>query len=1761
MLHLTDLPCDGGSDARYRDNLAAIQLLKELERSGVAPADLTDAQRTTLLRFTAFGESTLIARLFARDANLITRAEADALRAASLTAFYTPIPIVRAVWDALTPALQALPGALRVLEPSCGTGLFFAGMPPALRARAALTGVERDLVSARIARYAHPDATMLAVAFEDAPLADGSFDLVIGNVPFGAIPVADAALHRSAPALTRTVHDYFLARSIQLVRPGGVVAILTSYGTLDKHTPTVRAWVAQRADLVQAVRLPQGFASDIGGTQSGADVLVFQRRADLRTTDTLPPWVSTRRVFLPVEPAQGRFTSGSRLDGVVVVGGTAAHTMASVFAEDASAIVGRQVIAESASGDYWEAVLPPTDTPVAEGLRTRLARMTLTIPTHVTARTPAAKPVSPRLHVLLALYAAAKAVLAQDLAGQDATHARTQLRAQYAALVAEYGVIGAPINLQPLGTSPEGLFLRALETDVQQRDGRWRATPSPFFARASITPPPIPVPGTLSVVDALLVVLNEQGGRVDLDRIGELVGCDPSAALQALAGRVFIDPEQQQPVLADAYLSGNVRHKLAAAERAARDDLAFVPNVSALRAVQPTPLEPHEIVARLGAPWIPVDIIVAFARVLVPELRFMPGGSSIRYDPPLAQWTVESGGYGTHSVESINRWGTPRMPAMELLQHALTGTLPRVSRAQEDGTLVLDERATLAALSKLDEIKTRFASWIWEEPDRAARGAAIYNAQFNAYRQRLDDGSHLTFPGMNTTILRGGALAPHQRDAVWKIMQQQTTLLDLWVGAGKTYTCVAAAVELKRTGRAQKPLVVVPNHLVEQWAAEALRLYPHMRVLAMSASDFTRARRGTFLSRVALEEWDLVVCAHTSFGFIDPGTCAGEFIRTEIAEMRAYLDQQEVRGSRNAKRASKKIEARIQAATGMLHQRAGAITHDDARVLTWDELGIDALFVDEAQEFKNLPVATMMNGLAGIPTGESQRAFDMRIKTWDLIRRGGRVVFATGTPIMNTLGECFIMLKYLADDLLRAQGIHQFDAWARTFADTLTTLEMTADGGGYRMKTRLAKFTNLPEMFQLWFQAVFSRDRNAVKQPVPELMGGKSQVVAVPASPRLTALVRSFVQRIEAIKARQVNPHEDNTLAVVTDGRKAALDVRFLCGGPPDPVNKIGALVAHVAEIYTRYDESRATQLIYCELGTPAGRAATEPRCAVRVRNDADDADEADEVDDDTSAEVQTARNFVYHDIRARLVAQGIPAHEIAFIQEHATKTKRAALYAAVNRGDVRVLIASKQSTGMNIQRRLIALHHLDAPWRPGDVEQRDGRMLRQGNVWPEVMAFHYVTEGSFDVYIWQLLESKATFIAQVRAGCVTRRVIDDVGEIVLSAAEIKAIASGNPGVMRKVRLDADIYRLETQRRSDADGRMLMRRKLQTLTGERAELTRRDTWLTEVQAFLETQPRGDDATAFVASVVAGVLDTTPQRHTTRAAAGAAVIKVVNEHLATAKMGDPSYDATIGAYRGLLLRVHVSPALGAAGVSLVREHDGRLTPISDAGISCQTDLGVFQSADAQLNGITRRREAIPGRLAAIIVEEIAVQLDLDTPWPHSETLAAYQRELVAIETTLRVDTPTDVAAPADAAPEAALVTRGRCPAPVFRADDDVLWAETAAMRMPRVVLPEPANPAAMTEAARILASDSAPDLDNDAHIDTPAVLLPAGIPVSVTYGAVVTPAPAPIVAAPSTGVPQQVSLFSLPDAPATTAPAPAPVPARKAKVEQLSLFGD
>ncbi len=1416
-----------GAKARAEANLAAVAVLGDLDRDG---RSATAAEREVLARWSSWGA---IPEVFDQTRTGWAAQVREQLRAAAgesgyaaarrttINAHYTAPAYAAAVWEALA---QLGFEAGQVLEPGCGSGVFIAAAP----ATAVVTGIELDPISAAITAARFPEALVRAESFADTRLPQGRFDAVVGNVPF-----ADVVLHDPVHNQGRHVmHNHFILKSLALTRPGGLVAVLTSRFTLDAVSTAARTQMADLADLLGAVRLPTGAHRRSAGTEAVTDLLVLRRREpdrDRRNQD----WVDTVRLGLPGadergEPVNryladhphhvlGRMRIDAGMHGAATLQVTSPD-LDTVTDQLREALTGIVSDARAEALTYTPGVAPALELvapgTVWDGHLTATGAGSFTV-TLAGSSQPVPVPATQRreLSALVGLRDAARAVLDREASTvtdeADLDRCRGHLARSYRDYLARYGPINrfsvttsartdprtgravttrsVPPVMRIFRTDPSAALVFALEHfDAATQT----ATPADILSRRVVVPR-APLTHAETAADALALCL-DQHAHVDVDVVAGLLDITCDQARAALAGLVYDDPATGELVPAARYLSGDVRSKLDTARAAAATDPRYMAHVSALQAVLPTDLGMEEIQARLGAAWIDAPTHQDFLREVLadPTVAVESAGSGI--------WEVRG---ATYTVAATSQWGTSRLPAPAIVKAVLEQRPVQVHDeiAAADGAArrVLNPVETAAAQDRAEALQERFTEWIWEDPDRAGRLLREYNRRFNSLvlRDYTTDGQHLSLPGLAATFTP----RPHQRTAVARMIAEPAVGLFHQVGAGKTAEMVMGAMELRRLGLVTKPCVVVPNHMLEQFSREWMQLYPQARLLAASATDLAGDRRRTFLARAATNDWDGVVMTRGAFERIPTSLEAQkQYVEAELTALREVLEA----AKGQARLTVKRLERMILAGEEHLKARLGGAKDDG---ITFEATGIDYLIIDEAHEYKNLRTASNIPG-AGIDG--SKRASDLHLKlSWLRGHHGGRVAtFATATPIANSITEAHVMARYLRPDLLQAAGVEHFDTWAATFARTVTEIEMAPTGGGtYRQATRFARFTNVPEMLRLWHVFADVKTAADLDLPTPALHRRPDgqrlpETVIVPASPELADHIADLGERAERVRARAVEPSQDNMLAIVTAGRLAALDLRLVGQPRPSGVTKLDVVADHIARIWNQYRDQPyidphttqpspvpgALQLVFCDLGTPTG----------------------------------TGWN-AYQELRDQLTHRGLPPHQIRFIHDAANDADKARLFADARAGQVAVLIGStaKMGVGTNVQARAVALHHLDCPWRPADVEQRDGRIRRQGNQNPEIRILRYATEASFDVYSWQTVERKARFIDQVMTGRLDTREIDDIGENTLSFAEVKALASGDPLLLDKATADAERTRLERLARAHDRAQATLRSMIATTRG------------------------------------------------------------------------------------------------------------------------------------------------------------------------------------------------------------------------------------------------------------------------------------------------------------------------------------------------------
>jgi len=1386
------------------DNIDAIRALKRIEAENRAA---TDAEKSLLVKYTGWGAMANVFRTHPpfewHDTaetlrELLTDDEFASARASTPNAHYSSPDVIKGIWEAMQ-RFGLQPGA-QILEPSIGVGHFFGLMPDELLKGARRTGVELDAVTARIAKCLYPDATVFSKGFEDTPLPDNFFDAVVGNIPFGNYAVFDPA-YRRTPALTRTIHDYFLAKSLDKTRPGGVLALITSRYTMDKQEATIRSHLAERADLIAAIRLPDTTFKANAGTEVTTDILFLQKRAPGAAVNG-ESWQELVAIATPDGPisineyfvrhpemmlGEMRLERGAYNAREPTLAGefSAEHLAAAIASLPADIYLRSKQLQSTRDITHTESAAIDT---VKDGAFAERDGAIVVRAGAEFERLNLSEPVTARVRGMLAVRDAVRLVFQTQLNDEPEDRildARQLLNRAYDGFVRRHGPLSSKENVKAFAGDPDHPLLLSLENyDPETK----RAAKTAIFERRTLEHYR-PVEHVETASEALAISLNETG-VINWPRMKQVTGRTARLLQSELGPLVYRNPEGGNWETADSYLSGNVRTKLSIARNAAELDPGYQRNISALESVQPADLQPGDIEARLGSSWIPTTDI----RDFVAEMLDIPQDNvRIAHADAIATWTVEID-YGVKSsVSNTTTYGTQRFPASSLIEHALNGRTPTAYDEQVDGTRTLNQQETIAAREKQQQLKDRFREWVWQDGARATRLARDYNDRFNNLRLRTFDGSHLTLPGMARELLRDRDLAPHQKNAVWRILQSRSTELAHVVGAGKTWTMAASVMELRRMGLAKKPMLVVPNHLVEQWGAAFLQLYPQAKLFVATKDHFANGNRQRAMALIATGNYDAVIVSHRSFEYLPVSDkLFNRFIDQQVQQLEnAILEAKAQSG--DDRRIVKELEKAKKRLVAKLKTRADRESKDDA--LTFEELGVDQLFVDEADLYKNLFYTTKMNRIAGLPNSDSNRAFDMFMKT-RYIRdlTGGRVVFATGTPISNTMAEMYTMLRYLGPDLLKERSVEHFDAWAANFAEAVTALELAPDGSGYRMHTRFAKFINLPELLSMFRTVADVQTADMLNLPRPQIAGGKPQVAAAPTGEDLKRYIKSLTERAERLRTQRIDPSVDNMLKITGDGRKAALDMRLVdpfTGPAPD--TKISRAVYRIAAKWRDTRDLRLTQLVFCDLSTPNPKQFN-----------------------------------VYDELRARLIASGVTEKEIAFIHDAESDAEKMKLFTDVNAGRVRVLIGSteKMGAGTNVQKRLAALHHLDAPWRPRDIEQREGRILRQGNTNSEVEIHRYVTEGSFDAYMWQTLETKARFIQQVMSGQTSVRTADDLEGGALTYAEIKAIASGNPAVMEKVKVDTEIRKLDQLRAAHLNQQHNIRWQIRSLPQQIAETAR-----------------------------------------------------------------------------------------------------------------------------------------------------------------------------------------------------------------------------------------------------------------------------------------------------------------------------------------------
>lgn len=1592
----------GGAKAKFRANMAAINLLKELEFEG---AQATPEQQEILSRYVgwggladAFDESKDNWKdEFAELYTALSPEEYAAARASTLNAHYTSPTVIKAIYEAVgTMGFQTG----NILEPAMGVGNFFGLLPQEMQG-SRLYGVELDSITGRIAKQLYPKADITVAGFETTDRRD-FFDLAIGNVPFGQYQVNDRAYNK----LGFSIHDYFFAKTLDQVRPGGVIAFVTSRYTMDKQSPEVRKYIAQRAELLGAIRLPNNAFKANAGTEVVSDILFLQKRD--RPIDIEPDWVhlgenvdgfAINRYFLDnPEMVLGRQTSESTQYG------RQDFTVAPIEGADLAAQLHAAV--QSIGGEYRAAELPDLgendaiqDTIPADPNVKNYSYAVVDGEVYYRENSVMVKPnlnatAKERVKGMAELRDCVHRLIDLQMWESDDLSIRAEqqkLNRLYDRFTEKYGLINSRGNALAFADDSSYYLLCSLEM-LDDEDKTKLKGKADMFTKRTIRQRQS-VTGVDTAAEALALSIGEKA-RVDMAYMSQLTGKSEDDIIDELNGVIFLDPVYGDWQTADEYLSGNVRQKLREAENAAVDSPGYLPNVEALRAAQPKDLDASEIEVRLGATWIDKKYIQQFMFELLEPPLYARRSLEVNYSEFTAEWNIS--GKNSIPYNDINArmtYGTDCANAYKILEDTLNLRDVRIYDTVRDADgkekRVLNSKETTLAQQKQQAIKEAFRDWIWRDPDRRRELVQLYNERFNSTRPREYDGRHLIFPGMNPEI----TLREHQLNAIAHDLYGGNTLLAHEVGAGKTFEMIAAAMEGKRLGLCQKSLFAVPNHLTEQWASEFLRLYPSANILVATKKDFETRNRKKFCARIATGDYDAVIIGHSQFERIPVSRERQErLLQEQIWEIEDGIS--ELKASRAERFTIKELERTKKNLEAKLQKLHDAARKDD--VVTFEQLGVDRLYVDEAHSFKNLFLYTKMRNVAGLSTTDAQKSSDMLLKCRyiDEITHGKGVTFATGTPISNSMTELYTMMRYLQHDMLKRNSLTHFDCWASAFGETTTAIELAPEGTGYRARTRFAKFFNLPELMNLFREAADIKTADQLNLPTPTAVYHTE--VTQP-----TALQQQMVQELSERAAKvhsgAVAPTEDNMLKITSDGRKLGLDQRVINPDlPDDPNSKVNLCVDNIHRIWQDGQAEKLTQLVFCDLSTPKGKAAQSGRIAAKGTDSPELHALEAAIDAETGPEEPPFT--IYDDIREKLVARGIPREQIAFIHEANTEVRKKELFAKVRSGQVRVLMGStfKMGAGMNVQDRLVALHDLDCPWRPGDLEQRSGRIIRQGNRNKEVHIYRYVTESTFDAYLWQTVENKQKFISQIMTSKSPVRSCEDIDEAALSYAEIKALCAGDERIREKMDLDVDVARLRLMKANHQSQQYRLEDNI--LRHFPAQIEENKGFLSGFETdmkTLEAHPHPKDG--FAGMEVKGDFLTDKDN------AGAAILEAFKD----AKGLEP---VPIGSYRGFSMSLTVENF----GKDFILTLKGRMSHRVELGKDARGNLVRIDNALAQM---PERYKTVQGRLENVQAQLATAKAELGKPFPQEAELKEKSARLAELNAELNIDdrTPLEQAA--------------------------------------------------------------------------------------------------------------------------------------------------
>ena len=1602
----------GGAKAKFRANMAAINLLKELELEG---AQATPEQQEVLSRYVgwggladAFDESkdnwkVEFAELYAT----LSPEEYAAARASTLNAHYTSPTVIRAIYDAVE-SMGFQTG--NILEPSMGVGNFF-GMLPEQMQGSRLYGVELDSITGRIAKQLYPKADITVAGFETTDRKD-FFDLAVGNVPFGQYQVSDRAFDK----LGFSIHNYFFAKALEQVRPGGVVAFVTSRYTMDAKDSAARKYIAQRADFLGAIRLPNNAFKANAGTDVVSDIIFLQKRD--RPIEIEPDWVHTGIWRNPGANADGFAINQYFIDHPEMVLGRQTSESTQYGRQDFTvAPIEGADLAEQLSGairnirgTYAEAELPdlgedetivetiPADPNVRNFSYTVVDGELYYRQNSIMTKPDFNATAKERAKGMVELRDCVQKLISEQMDGfiSDDTIRQTQaeLNTLYDGFTAKHGLINSRANALAFAEDSSYYLLCSLEELDEDKNLKRKAD---MFTRRTIRAHEA-VTSVDTASEALALSISEKA-CVDMEYMSKLTGKSQDELINELNGVIFLDPVRGEWQTADEYLSGNVRQKLREAAQAAQDSPGYLPNVEALRQAQPRDLDASEIEVRLGATWIDPSYIREFMWETFETPFYQQRMIDVNYSAFTAEWNIRNKNAVSYSnIAAYMTYGTERANAYKILEDTLNLRDVRIYDTKHDADgrerRVLNSKETTLAQQKQQAIRDAFRDWIWRDPDRRHTLVARYNELFNSTRPREYDGSHITFAGMNPEI----RLREHQLNAVAHVLYGGNTLLAHEVGAGKTFEMVAAAMESKRLGLCHKSLFVVPNHLTEQWSGEFLRLYPSANILVATKKDFEPKNRKKFCARIATGEYDAVIIGHSQFEKIPVSMERQQRLLAEqIFEVEEGL--RELKSQRAERFTIKSLERTKRGLEAKLKKLQDSSRKDD--VVTFEQLGVDRLYVDEAHNYKNLFLYTKMRNVAGLSATDAQKSSDMLLKCRyiDEITDSRGVVFATGTPVSNSMTELYTMMRYLQHDTIRGKGLAHFDCWASTFGETQTAIELAPEGTGYRARTRFAKFFNLPELMTLFKEAADIKTSDQLNLPTPTPIYHNE--VAQPTEIQ-KQMVQELSERAARVHAQLVDPGTDNMLKITSDGRKLGLDQRIINPDlPDDPNSKVNRCVDNIHRIWQDGQADRLTQLVFCDLSTPK-TGATGAKAAKTAGGNLD-SPELHAVERLIDKENPDEPGFtVYDDIREKLVARGIPREQIAFIHEANTEMRKKELFAKVRSGQVRVLMGStfKMGAGMNVQDRLVALHDLDCPWRPGDLEQRSGRIIRQGNRNKEVHIYRYVTESTFDAYLWQTVENKQKFISQIMTSKSPVRSCEDVDETALSYAEIKALCAGDKRIKEKMDLDVDVARLKLMKASHQSQQFRLEDNLLRHFPE--QIRQNESFVEGFTADMQTlsaHPHPVDG--FAGMEVKGDLLTDKDN------AGAAILEAFKD----AKGMEP---VPIGSYRGFAMSLTVEDFGRDFVLTLKGKMNHRVTLGKDA-------RGNLTRIDNALNAMPDRLQNVRNTLDALTAQMETAKAELGKPFPQEDELRTKSARLAELNAELNIDDRTPMEQMAEDAP--------------------------------------------------------------------------------------------------------------------------------------------